>query len=192
MKRLVDHLSEMMHFDCVGNECHKLKPYKTMNKNTIDSLVKAILSASKGTDRMIIQERPAYTLKKYQVNLWKRSTFWGRFVGYEKQKTVQVARLNGRTYQPNHWESYQRFCEGFFKDHKGKFKVCLGHAAFKHEHKHAEWLLDGKPVSYESVEHMLKSDDKRKEKPAFDWITPNAENIVQIDNHIIKPSVAKV
>lgn len=164
-----------------------------MNNNSIQLITQAILSASKGVDRMIIQERPAKTLKKFgHVNLWKRSTFWGRFVNYEKQKSVQTARENGRAYQPNNWESYQSFCEGFFKDNKGKFKVCLGHAAFQHAHQHAEWFLDGKPVSYESIKYMLKSEDKRKEKPAFDWITPNAENIVQIDNHVIKPSIARV
>jgi len=164
-----------------------------MHKIISDALVKIILSKQKGTDRNVVQERKALMFKKFEhINLIKRSSFWARFVGYEAQKATQEARKNGMEHRPNHWESYQSLCEGFFKDDKGTFKLGLGGAAFEHAREHAMWFLNGNKVTYESIEFMLKSGDKRKDKKPFLWITPNAENVVEIDGHVVKPSVATV
>lgn len=159
-----------------------------MNNDKLSKLIALIQSQNKGIDRNIIQERPAKVKKAFQhVNLVKRSTVWGRFVGYEKQQSTKDARDNGRQHRPNNWDSYQSFCDGLFKDHKGQFKVGIGHAAFNHTKTPSEWLLAGIPVQYEAIEHMLRSEDKEKpDKPSPDWRTLNADNITHVDGQAVE------
>lgn len=163
---------------------------KIMDNRILSSIILAIQSYAKGCERTIVQERPAKVKKAYQsVNLIKQSTIPCRFVNYMAQKSAIEARENGRTEQANNWESYQAYCDGLFKDHNGKLKVCIGHSALGRKGK-KQFYLDGQPVELEQVKHMLLSSETAT-KPMPDWYTLDAENIVQIDDFHIKPSVSK-
>ena len=142
------------------------------------------LKGKKGQHVQITWQRIAKTLKSFDGIIAKRTTAWVRSgISYANLSDVRDAIEAGtrEAVQGLPWGQWREGFTNYVIDHKDKEYIRLYPATFANlATPQVEYMLDGRPASYEQVAPYLLASEKRKDEDKPACFTVNAADVLSI------------
>jgi len=135
------------------------------------------LETHTGQVSTVVTERPAHTYKGTVADVRKHSEYQVRFgVKYGNQAVVKEKHESGEVQKTGLWNGWEEISPvAIRKIATGQVLLRAAPSRNTHSVKRASWLLNGKEVNKEEVDHLLTSKEKRES--GGDWVYIHPENL---------------